>query len=59
MNVHPAGQNTVPAETKGGAANTMNSAMRAKKTFAKSPFGFIAHLHENFTHRVYSRPPIS
>src|SRR5215208_6614045 len=54
MNAHPAGQSSVPAETKSSAANTANSA-----STSKSAFRFIAHLHNNSAQRVYSDPPTS
>src|SRR5215203_4143690 len=54
MNAHPAGQSSVAAETKSSAANTANSA-----STSKSAFRFIAHLHNNSAHRVYSDPPTS
>src|SRR5215217_4294224 len=59
MNAHPAGQSSVPAETKSSAANTANSASTSKSAFPKSAFRFIAHLHKNSAHRVYSEPPTS
>src|SRR5215217_2028004 len=59
MNAHSAGQSSVPAETKSSAANTANSASTSKSAFPKSAFRFIAHLHKNSAHRVYSEPPTS
>src|SRR5215208_4275751 len=59
MNAHPAGQSSVPAETNSSAANTANSASTSKSAFPKSALRFIAHLHNNSAHRVYSDPPTS
>src|SRR5215208_432500 len=59
MNAHPAGQSSVPAQTKSRAANTANSASTSKRAFTKSALRFIAHLHNNSAHRVYSDPPTS
>src|SRR5829696_6920944 len=50
-----ASQSTIAtAKTKSSAANTANSA-----STSKSAFRFIAHLHNNSAHRVYSEPPPS
>ncbi len=59
MKAHPAGQSSVPAETKSAAANTANSTISANSALPMSALRSIAYLHENGLHRVYSGAPTS